>query len=432
MWIVGTIGAAVVVTVGLMLGQLSLAAVVFVAVGLVITAQVAVRIGTDLDRSWLATLLPLAFVAKMIGVVARYLMVTVLYRSGDSFRYYNTAIELVHDWRNLDIPTELHGSAGTKFVEAFTSLLFIPGTPSFLVSFMIFGSLAFAGVVFFYLAFRPWIKDRRVLFLYAVLVFFMPSIVFWPSSIGKDAIMILALGLGAYGASRLLRGEYLNGTIFVVLGTALGAGVRPHVATLVAAAVLLALLLARRTDDSSGWMGRLVIAGVVVIGLGFVAFAAADDLDLDPSSEGLDEFLQETQINTSGGSSAVVGKPVSNPLDLPEATIRVLLRPFPHEAGNAAMLLSALETTLLLAIVVWRLPHMWRNVRRIRGMPYVLFAALYTAGFVVAFSAIFNLGILARQRVQVLPLLLVVLVGLGWDSVGSTQETDGRLETARV
>jgi hypothetical protein len=297
---------------------------------------------------------------------------------------------------------------------------------------MLFGALAFIGVVFFYLAFRPWVGDSRSLFIYAVLLFFMPSILFWPSSIGKDAVMILALGLGAYGASWLLQGGYTRGLAFLVPGLALTAGLRAHVATLMAAGVLLALLLARRTRDSSGWMGRLVIAAVVIIGLTAVASTAAVNLQLDPSSDGLDRFLEDTQLHTSQGGSEVVGSPVSNPLDLPEAAMRVLLRPFPHEASNAAMLLSALETTLLLGIVVWRFPHMWRNVRRIRGMPYVLFAALYTAGFVVAFSAIFNLGILARQRVQVLPLLLVVLVGLGWDSVASSQERDGRLETAHV
>ena len=44
----------------------------------------------------------------------------------------------------------------------------------------------------------------------------------------------------------------------------------------------------------------------------------------------------------------------------------------------------------------------------------MLLSLAFTGAFVIAFSSIFNLGILARQRSQVIPFLLVVIVGLGW------------------
>jgi hypothetical protein len=34
-------------------------------------------------------------------------------------------------------------------------------------------------------------------------------------------------------------------------------------------------------------------------------------------------------------------------------------------------------------------------------------------GFVIGFSAVFNLGILARQRIQALPFLLAIIVTMG-------------------
>ena len=43
-------------------------------------------------------------------------------------------------------------------------------------------------------------------------------------------------------------------------------------------------------------------------------------------------------------------------------------------------------------------------------MPYVAYATTYTIMFVIAFSSIGNFGILTRQRTQVLPMLLVLLV----------------------
>jgi hypothetical protein len=42
-------------------------------------------------------------------------------------------------------------------------------------------------------------------------------------------------------------------------------------------------------------------------------------------------------------------------------------------------------------------------------------SATFTVGFVIAFSTINNLGIVTRQRAQVLPFLIAVVVALGWE-----------------
>jgi hypothetical protein len=162
--------------------------------------------------------------------------------------------------------------------------------------------------------------------------------------------------------------------------------------------------------------------GIAVAILSFVALTAAQNLEVETTSEGLDVFLEDTERRTAQGGSAVTGSPVSSPLDLPEATLRVLFRPLPHEAGNVAALVSSLESVLLMILLISRLPAIARNLVRVRLHPYMLFVTLYTLGFIIAFSAIFNLGILTRQRVQVLPFLLAALVGLGWGYMTSPGE----------
>jgi len=413
-----TIGAVALLTVAvvaaLVVGQFTLGAVIFVTLGVVITARVAGFMANDLDRSWITTLLPLAFGAKMLGTFARYVMVTIIYGRGDSFGYYRSAIQLVHDWRRFVIPQGIHGGAGTRFVEVFTSFVFLPTIPSFIVGFMMFAALSFIGTILFYLAFRRWAHEERVLFIYALFLFFLPSLLFWPSAIGKDAIMVFSLGIAAYGASRLLEGQYVRGGLIMLPGLLLAAGVRAHVAALLAASAVLAVGLAQSVGHRTGWFARLLIIGVAVVGLVFLASTAAKNLKLDPGSEGLDQFLQETQRRTGQGGSAVVGHPVQSPADFPEATLRVLFRPLPYEASSPAALIGAVESLIMLGILVIRFPAILHNVKRIRSQPYLLFALVYTMGFIVAFSAIFNLGILARQRTQVLPLFLAVVVGLGF------------------
>jgi hypothetical protein len=43
-----------------------------------------------------------------------------------------------------------------------------------------------------------------------------------------------------------------------------------------------------------------------------------------------------------------------------------------------------------------------------------MYAFVFTMGFVIAFSSFNNFGLLARQRSQVMPFLLVVIISLGW------------------
>ena len=86
----------------------------------------------------------------------------------------------------------------------------------------------------------------------------------------------------------------------------------------------------------------------------------------------------------------------------------MLLRPFPWEAHNAQALVTSFEGVLLVALA-------WRGRRSLRTLPrrlkesYVLFAVLYSAAFIYAFSSFGNFGILARERVQVLPFVLALL-----------------------
>ena len=61
-----------------------------------------------------------------------------------------------------------------------------------------------------------------------------------------------------------------------------------------------------------------------------------------------------------------------------------------------------------------------------------MFSFFYMGGFIVAFSAINNLGILARQRVQLLPMFLALLVALTWDGYKKSNGQRRRTEAAEA
>ncbi len=429
LWLVTLVGVVVFVA-SIAAGHVTAGVVVFAAIGFLVVTVVGQRLAVDSDRAWFPAMLQVAFLVKVAGILARYYAVTVIYRTGDAFSYHEAGGELAHFWRDLQVPVTIGRSAGTRFTEIVTSLLYAPGVPTMMGGFLIFGFLSFAGVVFFYLAFRRS-TPSRLHKPYALAVFFLPSLVFWPTAIGKDALMVLALGAAALGAAIVYGGSYARGLPLIAGGLALATGVRAHVATMMAAGVVLGFILWKRSARSTGAFGRLVVTAAAVIALFALGSVAAKSLGFGQDVQTLEDFLGETERRTAQGGSAVSGSPVSSPIDIPEATLRVLFRPLPYEAADAPTFLSSLEGAALLFLVLLRFPTMLRNLRYVRRYPYLLLAIGFSGAFIVAFSSIFNLGILARQRSQVLPFVLAVLIGLGWTRLKSplAKGSDEQLES---
>jgi hypothetical protein len=68
---------------------------------------------------------------------------------------------------------------------------------------IVFAWLAFGGRLLMWRALRravPEADDKR----YLLLLLFFPSLLYWPASIGKEALMMLALGVVSYAAAQLL------------------------------------------------------------------------------------------------------------------------------------------------------------------------------------------------------------------------------------
>lgn len=396
-----------------------------VLTGLVLTlliAYVGIRMAGEADKDWLPRLVVIAFLVKLVGAGARYYVLRKIYFSGDALGYHGfgsgTAPLLrVLDWEAINVNPP-SGGPGTKATKWATTILYLPHVPTLLGGFFMFAGLGFIGQLSFYAAFRRAVSSGR-LKIYAVLVFFAPTLIFWPSSPGKDSLLLLFLGLGSFAVAAVFTGQTSRGLVLMGLAGIGMMFIRPHMLVLLGASAAVALLMTRARASKPGPGRRLVL--LISFGLGVVLLlpTMAETLKFDLSQEGVEEFLDDQERNTFKGGSAIEGSAVTGLADIPEAAGRVVLRPFPQEAESVEQLLSSLEGMLLLAILLWRVPVMIRRVSKIRGSPYLAYALSYTLLFIVAFSAILNLGILARQRSQVYPLLLAVLVGLGWEEVKS-------------
>jgi hypothetical protein len=396
------------------MGASQLAAVAAGAMLVVVLLTWVVRRETDpvISRIILA-----GFFAKLVGTAAYYRVINDVYGFGDVTRYVRAGRQLAPIIRSGTMPDEAQAT-GTAFVEFLTGVVFAVFGSNELVGYYVFSLLSFVGMVAFLKAFQlavPEGNHRR----YALLVLLMPTMAFWPSTIGKDAWLIFNLGVAAYGAARVLRGARFAypATALGVLGMGV---VRPHMALLFTLSFAAAYLLPwGRGDVRRGAGAWLIGLGLV---LGAVLLAAANFSEtLGSGTEDqrvtigqvrtdAEEVMEAAERNTRFGGSEYENPPAAGPLGFMYVVLTVPFRPFPHEARNVQALVASAEGLFLLVLVLLSARRFARLPIAALRSPYLAFCTVYVAGFMVAFSNFSNFGLLSRQRSQLLPCLLVLLV----------------------
>lgn len=364
------------------------------------------------DR-WILRLLIVALLVKFIGAVVRYYVAFDVYGGvADAAGYHETGARIAENFQMGDFRTGLDDLSGTNFIRFLTGMVYTFIGPTGLGGFVVFSWLGFWGLFLFYRAFRLAVPEGRSR-TYATLVFFLPSLVFWPSSIGKEAWMMFSLGIAALGAAQVLSGRTWRGLGVAGLGLWLAAIVRPHMAGLIALS-LAAGYLFRRSRSELGGFGIVPKAiGLAAVTLLAVVFVIRTYGFLEESAirteGGVTAVLRQTSERTGQGGSEFVPSALESPARAPVAAATVLFRPFLFEVHNAQGLAASLETTLLLGLCLARWRWVLAALRSVRRQPYVAMAFAYTGLFVLAFSGFANFGLLARERAQLFPLFLVLV-----------------------
>lgn len=328
----------------------------------------------------------------------------------DAGRYDSTGRVLAEAIWNRDFDTVVPflTKPGTSFVEGFTGVLYSIIGPTLFGGFLFFALLVFIASCIYYRAFRiAFPTGNRIIFF--VLIFFYPSWLYWPSSIGKDAFVALWFSLAVYGTAILLRRNDLRGLIVIAIGLWGAFMIRPHVAALML--IGLGIVMTFRSYKLGlltpvvriAVVTVLVILGLNLIG-GVASYVRLDEVSLDAALVQYEAF----QENASGGASFT---PVSlyHPLGVPQAIVTILYRPFPWEAHRMAALALALESSSLLGLTIVRFGSIRAAIASARSDPFVLFILVYIVLCILAFTSFGNFSIVGRQRLQFLPLFFMLL-----------------------
>lgn len=365
------------------------------------------------DATFPVSLFVLAFTLKLIFSVIRYWTVVDVYAgAADAVAYLEEGTRVAKYFRVLDLSLldwyEFRGEGTTRMVYI-TGVLFSLLPESLAGATIFFGMLAFCGSGFFYRAIRVASPDSSPN-AYRLLIFFLPSILFWPSSLGKDAWVYFCSGLFAWGWVVFARKRQILGLAVVAAALVLIYLVRPHIAAFLAIALAAGFLAYGTTNITNPivWM----LGGAVVVALAIFAVRAGQEfLQLqDVSLEAVEELYAEQQQDTTSGGSQFQAVSVFTPSGAVIGLFTSLMRPFPWEAHNLQALMASFETLVWLVFCIVQRRVFFNKLRSLRTDPVAAMALTYSIIVLLALTSIGNFGIIARQRVMMLPFLWMLFI----------------------
>jgi hypothetical protein len=394
-------------------------AIVVIPILLLVTAPIFVWAARTETRFDLAGLLATGLLLRFAATFYRFTGAV------DARVYHNVGSNLAASFRHFDFAVDVKGRfPGTGGMNVVAGVAEVVTNANEFATFLLFSWLSFIGCFLLYRAFVTALPDadhRR----YALLIFLWPTMLYWPSSLGKDCWMVFALGIGALGAARVLV-RRSGGYTLLVVASVLGSLVRPHVVLLLVVAFGFAFVIGRQpsrggaiTPSSVGKVAGVVVLLVIggLLAQRFETLAGSADLT------DVDSVLAINANRTEQGGSAFHASDPTTPVGYAVAVVTVLFRPFPNETGGLEQTAAALEAFFLLCVFIASWRRLMTIPGRLRAQPYVTLAVCYLLMFVFGFGTIANFGILARQRSQVLPFVFVLL--------SVTAVSTGRARSAR-
>jgi hypothetical protein len=351
-----------------------------------------------------------ALAVKMCFSLFRWFHAFNVVNGADARGYDQAGTLIAVRFLNGNFDPGLESLLDTNFIRLLTGIVYTVIRPSVISGFLVYAWLGFWGTFFFYRAFVLAVPEgnRRS---YARWLFFMPSILFWPSSIGKESWLIFGLGMAAFGAAKMLNERIAPGLLLAGIGVGLAALVRAPIAAVMGLGVVVGGIL-RRPSRRLGELGPVakvlsfaVFAGIVlalaVVMQGYLGRSGFDDGNLETA-------LEQSGRVTSTGGSEFTPTAMTSPVGAVVAAVTVLFRPFPFEANTAEALVTSFESLALLGLFVVRYRSVFAALRSVRRVPYVAVALVYVAGSIFGLSAVANFGIIARQRTLIYPMLLIL------------------------
>jgi len=293
---------------------------------------------------------------------------------------------------------------------------------NFLTTGLIFAWLSYGGIFRLFLLFNELFPGMEKKFAIAIL--YMPSVIFWGSSILKDTITFSASCwmIFAFYNLAIKPKKPIRNLVILILSAFIIISIKPYIFVAFLPGITLWAAYFRILKIKSAFFRLVLGPGIILVG---VAISAAIFVTFSKSFGeygSIDAAVNKAVVTKNDLTRAEYGK---NSFDIgkidgsvsgllskfPAAVIAGLFRPFLWDASNPIMLFSALENTFLLLMF---LRVFFKNglqfFPRIFGNPVLVLSFVFSIFFAFALGiTTANFGALVRYKIPAIPFFLSML-----------------------
>lgn len=317
---------------------------------------------------------------------------------GDAIGYYNLSSN------GVDFSFGVGGASVILLTSIFTRLLDF----SLLGTFLVYNIIGYIGLLAFYGSLKLVTRDKsKNIQRLVLLIVFLPSISFWSSAIGKDAISFLAMGLSLWAALELNRRYRLMGIAILIMLC-----VRPHMAGM----MIIGLSISLVVHGNISFLQRIILGAATCVATIIMIPFALDYAGVGGSdAEALMSYIDRRQGYNQRGGGGIDISSMSPPMQI----FTYMFRPLPFEAAGVFQLAAAFENIILLFLFVFGGITMLRGRKspldenRIFMWVYILLAWILLA------MTTANMGISARQKWMFAPMLIFLMISVMGKKSGS-------------
>lgn len=308
------------------------------------------------------------------------------------------------------------------FVIRIASLLDIITFSSYSATAVLFAVISFVGGWTLFIAFYQWKPELH--FWQAIACLFVPSVVFWGSGLLKDTLTLAALGVMTFIVSSFIQRKYsVSSIIIFIISFWVLFSVKKYILMCFIPALLIWYygdrLFAIRSAVLKALLLPVVMGLLVTSGYYAVVLVGEDD-----PRYALENIATTARI-TAYDIGFYTGKDAGSTYDLgeldgtfsgmiakaPQAINVALFRPYLWEVKNPLMLISALESFILVLLTVYIVFSSGLHFLKGSVRPVVIFCIVFSLTFAFAVGvSTFNFGTLVRYKIPLLPFYLLALI----------------------
>ncbi|WP_287967227.1 hypothetical protein [Acinetobacter sp.] len=291
---------------------------------------------------------------------------------------------------------------GTSFIVLFTRFLHNFFGFSYVDQFIIHSFIGYIGLLAFYAALKKAVTNKgKYIKILSIIIVLLPSVSFWTTALGKDAISFMSIGLALWAALNFKNRKYLlYFSIFIMFM------VRPHIAAILIIAFIFALIFDKKVSlYSKVFFGSLsVVTTIIIIPiiLNYIGLGESEGMS------DVDDYVNKRQnSNLDGGSSLDIAS-----MSIPMQMVTYLFRPLPFEAHNFLALLASLDNVILLLLsILGVFSFLKKRKPNVNSNRLFLWIYFYLSLIILATTTA-NLGIAMRQKWMFIPFMIFLFLSL--------------------